>query len=99
MLAISYLSARYEELNIPAEAFKHWDLHIHVPQGAVPKYRPSADIALLAAVASIFTQRKVKGTVAMTGEITLRGLALPVGGLREKVLAAERDGLEKVILP
>src|SRR5690625_6748082 len=99
MLAISYLSARYEELNIPAEAFKHWDLHIHVPQGAVPKDGPSAGIALLSAVASIFTQRKVKGTVAMTGEITLRGLVLPVGGIKEKVLAAKRAGIDKVILP
>ncbi len=99
MLAISYLRARYEELGIPEEAFKYWDLHIHVPQGAVPKDGPSAGISLLSAVASIFTQRKVKGTLAMTGEITLRGLVLPVGGIKEKVLAAKRAGIEKVILP
>jgi len=99
MLAISYLRARYQELDIPEEAFKYWDLHIHVPQGAVPKDGPSAGIALLSAVASIFTQRKVKGTLAMTGEITLRGLVLPVGGIKEKVLAAKRAGIEKVILP
>ena len=99
MLAISYLRARYEELNIPEEAFKYWDLHIHVPQGAVPKDGPSAGVALLSAVASIFTQRKVKGTLAMTGEITLRGLVLPVGGIKEKVLAAKRAGIEKVFLP
>jgi len=99
MLAISYLRARYKELNIPDEAFKYWDLHIHVPQGAVPKDGPSAGIALLSAVASIFTQRKVKGTIAMTGEITLRGLVLPVGGIKEKVLAAKRAGIKKVILP
>ncbi len=99
MLAISYLRARYEELNIPEEAFNYWDLHIHVPQGAVPKDGPSAGVALLSAVASIFTQRKVKGTLAMTGEITLRGLVLPVGGIKEKVLAAKRAGIEKVFLP
>ncbi len=99
MLAISYLRARYKELNIPEEAFKFWDLHIHVPQGAVPKDGPSAGIALLSAVASIFTQRKVKGTLAMTGEITLRGLVLPVGGIKEKVLAAKRAGIKKVFLP
>ena len=99
MLAISYLRARYDELGIPEDAFKHWDLHIHVPQGAVPKDGPSAGISLLSAVASIFTQRKVKGTLAMTGEITLRGLVLPVGGIKEKVLAAKRAGIKKVILP
>lgn len=99
MLAISYLRARYKELNIPEEAFKYWDLHIHVPQGAVPKDGPSAGVALLSAVASIFTQRKVKGTLAMTGEITLRGLVLPVGGIKEKVLAAKRAGIQKVFLP
>ena len=99
MLAISYLRARYHELNIPEEAFKYFDLHIHVPQGAVPKDGPSAGVALLTAVASIFTQRKVKGTLAMTGEITLRGLVLPVGGIKEKVLAAKRAGIEKVFLP
>ncbi|MEX0944716.1 MAG: endopeptidase La [Balneolaceae bacterium] len=99
MLAISYLRARYKDLNIPEEAFKYFDLHIHVPQGAVPKDGPSAGVALLSAVASIFTQRKVKGTLAMTGEITLRGLVLPVGGIKEKVLAAKRAGIEKVYLP
>jgi ATP-dependent Lon protease len=99
MLAISYLRARYKELNIPEDAFKYWDLHIHVPQGAVPKDGPSAGVALLSAVASIFTQRKVKGTLAMTGEITLRGLVLPVGGIKEKVLAAKRAGIKKVFLP
>ncbi len=99
MLALSYLRANAEQLNIPEDAFKYWDLHIHVPQGAVPKDGPSAGIALFSAVSSIFTQRKVKGTLAMTGEITLRGLVLPVGGIKEKVLAAKRAGIEKVILP
>ncbi|TVQ66517.1 MAG: endopeptidase La [Balneolaceae bacterium] len=99
MLAISYLRARNSELGIPDDAFKYFDLHIHVPQGAVPKDGPSAGVALLSAVASIFTQRKVKGTLAVTGEITLRGLVLPVGGIKEKVLAAKRAGIEQVFLP
>lgn len=99
MLAMSYLKAHADELNIPEDAFKYWDLHIHVPKGAVPKDGPSAGVSIFSAVASIFTQRKVKGTVAMTGEITLRGLVLPVGGIKEKVLAAKRSGIEKVLLP
>jgi len=99
MLAMSYLKAHSEELDIPDEAFKYWDLHIHVPKGAVPKDGPSAGVSIFSAVASIFTQRKVKGTLAMTGEITLRGLVLPVGGIKEKVLAAKRAGIEKVLLP
>ncbi|SHF88155.1 ATP-dependent Lon protease [Fodinibius roseus] len=99
MLAMSYLKAHSEELNIPEEAFKYWDLHIHVPKGAVPKDGPSAGVSIFSAVSSIFTQRKVKGTLAMTGEITLRGLVLPVGGIKEKVLAAKRSGIQKVLLP
>lgn len=99
MLAMSYLKAHADELNIPEEAFKYWDLHIHVPKGAVPKDGPSAGVSIFSAVASIFTQRKVKGTLAMTGEITLRGLVLPVGGIKEKVLAAKRAGIHKVLLP
>ncbi|MDX1670976.1 MAG: endopeptidase La [Balneolaceae bacterium] len=99
MLAMSYLKAHADELEIPEDAFKYWDLHIHVPKGSVPKDGPSAGISIFSAVASIFTQRKVKGTLAMTGEITLRGLILPVGGIKEKVLAAKRAGIEKVLLP
>lgn len=98
-LALSYLKTKTEELEIPDAAFKEWDLHIHVPAGSVPKDGPSAGVALLSAVASIFSQRKVKHTVAMTGEITLRGAVLPVGGIKEKVLAARRAGIETVILP
>ncbi len=98
-LAMSYLKAQADEYNIPEEAFKYWDLHIHVPKGAVPKDGPSAGVSIFSAVASIFTQRKVKGTLAMTGEITLRGLVLPVGGIKEKVLAAKRAGIKKVLLP
>ena len=99
MLAISYLKAHAETIGIPEEAFKYWDLHIHVPAGAVPKDGPSAGVSLMSAIASIFTQRKVKGTIALTGEITLRGLVLPVGGIKEKVLAAKRAGIKQVFLP
>ncbi|MEX0609222.1 MAG: endopeptidase La [Balneolaceae bacterium] len=99
MLAVSYLRAHSDSIGIPEEAFKYWDLHIHVPAGAVPKDGPSAGVSLMAAIASIFTQRKVKGTVALTGEITLRGLVLPVGGIKEKVLAAKRAGIKQVLLP
>lgn len=99
MLAISYLKAHADDVGIPEEAFKYWDLHIHVPAGAVPKDGPSAGVSLMTAIASIFTQRKVKGTIALTGEITLRGLVLPVGGIKEKVLAAKRAGIKKVLLP
>lgn len=99
MLAVSYLRAHAEVLGIPEDAFKYWDLHIHVPAGAVPKDGPSAGVSLLSAIASIFTQRKVKGTIALTGEITLRGLVLPVGGIKEKVLAAKRAGIKEVLLP
>ena len=99
MLAISYLKAHAETVGIPEEAFKYWDLHIHVPAGAVPKDGPSAGGSLMSAIASIFTQRKVKGTIALTGEITLRGLVLPVGGIKEKVLAAKRAGIKQVFLP
>lgn len=99
MLAVSYLKAHSDEIGIPEEAFKYWDLHVHVPAGAVPKDGPSAGVSLMSAIASIFTQRKVRGTIAMTGEITLRGLVLPVGGIKEKVLAAKRAGIKKVLLP
>ncbi|MDZ7773295.1 MAG: endopeptidase La [Balneolaceae bacterium] len=99
MLAMSYLRAHADALNIPEAAFKYWDLHIHVPKGAVPKDGPSAGISIFSAVASIFTQRKVRDTIAMTGEITLRGQVLPVGGIKEKVLAAKRAGIETVLLP
>lgn len=99
MLAVSYLRAHADKFGIPEEAFKYWDLHIHVPAGAVPKDGPSAGVSLMSAIASIFTQRKVKGTIALTGEITLRGLVLPVGGIKEKVLAAKRAEIKKVLLP
>ena len=97
--ALSYVKAHADELGIPQDAFRHWNLHVHVPAGAVPKDGPSAGIALLSALVSAYTQRRVKHTVAMTGEITLRGLVLPVGGIKEKVLAAKRAGIDTVLLP
>jgi ATP-dependent Lon protease len=97
--ALSYVKANADELGIPQTAFRHWDLHVHVPAGAVPKDGPSAGVSMLAALVSIYTQRRVKHTVAMTGEITLRGLVLPVGGIKEKVLAAKRSGIKRVVLP
>lgn len=99
VLALSYLKTRADDLGIPPTAFTEWDLHLHVPAGAVPKDGPSAGVSILSAIASIFTQRKVRNTVALTGEITLRGLVLPVGGIKEKVLAARRAGITQVLLP
>ncbi|NND72882.1 MAG: endopeptidase La [Rhodothermales bacterium] len=97
--ALSYLKAKAGDFGIPQQAFSHWDLHVHVPAGAVPKDGPSAGVAMLTALTSIYTQRRVKHTLAMTGEITLRGLVLPVGGIKEKVLAAKRAGIKRVLLP
>lgn len=99
VLAHSFLKAQADTYGIPEYAFTDWDLHIHVPAGAIPKDGPSAGVSILSAIASIYTQRKVKNTVAMTGEITLRGLVLPVGGIKEKVLAAKRAGIKRVFLP
>lgn len=99
VLALSYIKGNADELDIPDEAFTHWDLHVHVPAGAIPKDGPSAGVSMLSAMTSIFTQRKVKSTMALTGEITLRGLVLPVGGIKEKVLAAKRAGIKEVLLP
>lgn len=97
--ALSYVKARAEELEIPQTAFKYYDVHVHVPAGAVSKDGPSAGVAILSALVSIYSQRKVNHDLAMTGEITLRGLVLPVGGIKEKVLAAKRAGIKHVLLP
>jgi ATP-dependent Lon protease len=98
MTALSYLKSKAEKLGIDERVFDHYDLHIHVPAGAVPKDGPSAGITMLTAMASIYTQRKVKSRVAMTGEITLRGKVMPVGGIKEKILAAKRAGIKDIIL-
>src|SRR5690606_23493033 len=97
--ALSYVKAHADDLGIPLDAFRYWDVHVHVPAGAVPKDGPSAGVAMLAALMSIYTQQRVNHDIAMTGEITLRGLVLPVGGIKEKVLAARRAGIKHVILP
>jgi len=99
VLALSYLRTQAERLGIPESAFTEWDLHLHVPAGSVPKDGPSAGVSILSAMTSIFTQRNVKSSIALTGEITLRGLVLPVGGIKEKVLAAKRAGIKHVLLP
>ncbi|MCS7018726.1 MAG: endopeptidase La [Cytophagales bacterium] len=96
--ALSYLKAHADEWEIDHRIFNQYDLHIHVPAGAVPKDGPSAGITMLTALASIYTQRKVKAHLAMTGEITLRGKVLPVGGIKEKLLAARRAGITEVVL-
>lgn len=97
-IALAYLKSHAEEYGIPLEAFKMWDINIHVPEGAVPKDGPSAGVTLLTALASLFAQRRVKARLAMTGEITLRGKVLPVGGIKEKILAAKRAEIKEVIL-
>ncbi len=98
MLAMEYIRAHAEELAIDPEIFENWNTHIHVPEGAIPKDGPSAGITMITSLASAFTQRKVRANLAMTGEITLRGKVLPVGGIREKILAAKRAGIKDVIL-
>ncbi len=98
MAALSYLKSNAKSLGIDHRVFQQYDLHIHVPAGAVPKDGPSAGITMLTSLASIYTQRKVKDKLAMTGEITLRGKVLPVGGIKEKILAAKRSGIKEIIL-
>jgi ATP-dependent Lon protease len=98
MAALSYLKSNADEIGIDYRLFDHYDLHIHVPAGAVPKDGPSAGITMLTSLASIYTQRRIKDKLAMTGEITLRGKVLPVGGIKEKILAARRAGIKELIL-
>ena len=98
MLALEYLKAHTCLLNVPEDIFDNWNIHIHVPEGAIPKDGPSAGITMVTSLASALTQRKVKPNLAMTGEITLRGKVLPVGGIKEKILAAKRAGIKEIIL-
>jgi ATP-dependent Lon protease len=97
--ALSYLRWRADELDVPNDDFENFDVHVHLPEGAVPKEGPSAGITLATAIISAFTERKVRSDFAMTGEITLRGRVLPVGGIKEKVLAARRARIKHIILP
>jgi ATP-dependent Lon protease len=98
MLAMEYIRAHTKLLNLDPAVFNSWNVHIHVPEGAIPKDGPSAGITMATSIASAFTQRKVRANLAMTGEITLRGKVLPVGGIREKILAAKRAGITDIIL-
>ncbi|MBR4516721.1 MAG: endopeptidase La [Bacteroidaceae bacterium] len=98
LLALEYIRAHADRLNIDHRIFENYNLHIHVPEGAVPKDGPSAGITMATSIASALTQRKVRASLAMTGEITLRGKVLPVGGIREKILAAKRAGIKDIIL-
>ena len=97
--ALSWVRAHAEELGISQDLFQKRDVHIHVPAGAIPKDGPSAGTAMTTAIASLGTGRKVRARVSMTGEVTLTGRVLPVGGIKEKVLAAQRAGIREVILP
>ena len=98
MLAMEYVHANADLLDIDPEIFENWNTHVHVPEGAMPKDGPSAGITMITSLASAYTQRKVRSNLAMTGEITLRGKVLPVGGIREKILAAKRAGITDIIL-
>jgi ATP-dependent Lon protease len=97
-IALAYLRAHAAYFNINPKLFEQWDIHVHVPAGATPKDGPSAGVTMLTALVSAFTQRKVKPNLAMTGEITLRGRVLPVGGIKEKILAAKRANIKEIIL-
>jgi len=98
VLALEYIKAHSEILNLDHRIFDNWNIHVHVPEGAVPKDGPSAGITMVTSLASALTQRKVRSHIAMTGEITLRGKVLPVGGIKEKILAAKRAGITDIIM-
>lgn len=98
MLALEYIKAHASLLNLDEDIFGNWNIHVHVPEGAIPKDGPSAGITMATSLASALTQRKVKTNIAMTGEITLRGKVLPVGGIKEKILAAKRAGIKEIIM-
>lgn len=98
VLALEYLKSHAEKLDLSVDLFEKWNVHVHVPAGAIPKDGPSAGVTMVTSLASIFTQRKIKKNLAMTGEITLRGRVMPVGGIKEKILAAKRASIKEIIL-
>jgi len=98
VIALEYIKSHADILKINSDIFQKWNIHVHVPEGAIPKDGPSAGITMATSIASALTQRKVKKNIALTGEITLRGKVLPVGGIKEKILAAKRSGIEEIIL-
>ncbi len=98
VIALEYIKSHSQELEIEPDAYNNWNVHVHVPEGAIPKDGPSAGITMVTSLASSFTQRKVKRNIAMTGETTLRGKVLPVGGIKEKILAAKRANIDEIIL-
>lgn len=98
IIALQYVKAHCDKLGVDYRVFDNWNIHIHVPEGATPKDGPSAGITIATSIASALTQRKVRAHTAMTGEITLRGKVLPVGGIREKILAAKRAGITDIVI-
>jgi ATP-dependent Lon protease len=98
IIALEYIKSHAEELGLDSDELSKRNVHLHVPQGAIPKDGPSAGITMVSAMVSAFTRRKIRKAVAMTGEITLRGQVLPVGGIKEKILAAKRAGIKEIIL-
>jgi ATP-dependent Lon protease len=98
VIALEYVHAHADAFVINESMFEEWSVHIHVPEGAIPKDGPSAGITMTTSLVSAFTKRKVRKNLAMTGEITLRGKVLPVGGIKEKILAAKRAGIKYIVL-